>query len=546
MTFHNRIFLQISILFIFLFSFPALSFAHAYIVKSSPFENQKLPETPKKIHIEFSEEIQPSFYYLRVFDRNGKRVDLGDDQINSRDPKVFEAHLEPNLPAGIYNISWKVVSGDGHPVDGVIPFQIGTSGKYTSLIKAKTTGYIPHIDLVMIRWIQYISGSIFVGMLFYYLCIFPKGSLQSAHIEKTYRKVFIVAYVLLLISICASLPLQAVIQTNRSWLDVWSLPVLIDLIRGSTFGKVWLFQFIITLFLPSLSFGVFAKKNNPNLWIAFILGIVLLSLKAFASHAFTESNKFLAITMDALHLITASIWIGSLIAMVVLLPLRKSEEGKAFYRGIIHLFFPWGVFTVVILAATGIYGSFLYVPTVSSLFHTGYGQVLLGKIILFLIMVVFAGMNSLKARKGEGQGWRFSLWSELITGFIVLVLAVILTNLPTAIVSPGPFHKTNAVDSNTVSLNIGPNISGPNHFIVAVKDSKGKPITDIEQVSLTFTSKEMNMGDTTIIIQKPKNGQFQTQGMFLNMAGRWKVHVHVLTKSLDQIDTDFQVLVGSQ
>jgi copper transport protein len=69
-------------------------------------------------------------------------------------------------------------------------------------------------------------------------------------------------------------------------------------------------------------------------------------------------------------------------------------------------------------------------------------------------------------------------------------------------------------------------------------------MTNIEQVSLTFSSKEMVMGDNTVNVQKKEVGRYQTQGMYLNMAGRWNVHVHVLTKSLEDLDTDFSVLVG--
>jgi copper transport protein len=34
--------------------------------------------------------------------------------------------------------------------------------------------------------------------------------------------------------------------------------------------------------------------------------------------------------------------------------------------------------------------------------------------------------------------------------------------------------------------------------------------------------------------------------MDFNMAGHWNVHVHVLKKDLNTIDTDFSVHVGSQ
>jgi copper transport protein len=546
MIFNKRIFIYIITISIIFFSFPTLSSAHAYIIKSFPVDNQNLHQPPQNVSIEFSEEIQPSFHFMQVIDQNGKRVDQGNEHIESNNPKILKTNVKPNLPVGIYTIKWKIVSADGHPVDGVIPFQIGKAGSQISLLKGKTLGYVPHLDLIIIRWAQYISGAIYIGMLFFYLCILPKGSLQSASMEKQYRWVFNVAYVLLFLSIFISLPLEAVVQTNRSWLDVWDLSILKEMISNSTFGQVWLYQFILTLLLGIFSFRMFAKKNNGSLWIAFIIGITVIVLKAMTSHASSAENKILTITMDSLHLVSASIWIGSLIAMLTFLPLRKKEEGRIFFRGIVHLFFPWGVFLVFILAASGVYSSFLYIPTISSIFHTNYGKVLLGKIVLFFIMLLFAFVNSMKARKLKPNGWRFTLWGEAITGLAVLVMAVILTNLPTAMSAPGPFNETKALSKNTISLKIGPNISGQNTFNVVIKDQRGKPITKIEQVSLTFTSKEMAMGDNTINAQKKETGRYQAQGMYFNMAGRWNVHVHVLTKSLEDLDADFSVLVGSQ
>ena len=97
-----------------------------------------------------------------------------------------------------------------------------------------------------------------------------------------------------------------------------------------------------------------------------------------------------------------------------------------------------------------------------------------------------------------------------------------------------------------VSLKATPNIIGVNLFEVTLKDREGKPIKDIEQMHLTFTMLEMDMGKETVNLTKIAEGKYEVKGLHFSMAGRWNVHVHVLTKSLESIDTDFKVLVGSQ
>ncbi|ANB58045.1 copC domain protein [Anoxybacillus sp. B7M1] len=55
---------------IFLLSlFPGRSFAHAYIVRSTPSENETLARAPSMIRIEFNEEIQDHFYSLKLINR---------------------------------------------------------------------------------------------------------------------------------------------------------------------------------------------------------------------------------------------------------------------------------------------------------------------------------------------------------------------------------------------------------------------------------------------------------------------------------------------
>ncbi|MBX5437837.1 MAG: FixH family protein, partial [Alicyclobacillaceae bacterium] len=66
----------------------------------------------------------------------------------------------------------------------------------------------------------------------------------------------------------------------------------------------------------------------------------------------------------------------------------------------------------------------------------------------------------------------------------------------------------------------------------------------VQQVTLTFTSLDMNMGDDTVRLRPAGPGVFETEGMYLTMAGRWNVHLHVLTGSLTDVDLDFRIVTG--
>ncbi|WHY93355.1 copper resistance protein CopC [Neobacillus cucumis] len=531
-------------LIIFICLFPTISSAHAYIKKSTPVENEILEKSPSQVMIQFDETIQPEFNSIQVFDSDGKRVDKKDGRINPKKPSILESDLEKNLQNGTYRIEWKVVSNDGHPVQGVIPFQIGENSTGNAVIHPTSKGYSPTLDLIVIRWLQYISNACYVGVLFFVLVVISKES-----VEKPLIKTVKFSYIFLLLSILLNLPLQATILTSSSWIDVFNFSTLQDMILNTQFGDMWLVQVVmlIILAIPTFLLSRNISKNNVLNWICLVLGICLLLTKSLTSHAASTTNKFLSVLIDFGHLLAASVWIGSLVAMIVLLPLVRSSETKDIYLNIIGRFYKWGLILVVLLAFTGVFSSLSYIPNLYSLIHTDYGKVLVGKVILLLFMLLLAAINFLKGRRRKAKGLTGTIWSELLIGAMILILSVLLTNLPTAMSAPGPFLETKTANhGNKVQLRVTPNVIGENLFEVTVKDKKGQRLNGIEQVTLTFTSLDMNMGVNTVTLKKKAEGIYSLKGMSFNMAGSWRVHVHVLTKSLDTLDKDFQCIVGSQ
>lgn len=537
------------ILSLFLFLCPSISSAHAYIKKSTPLENETVKKAPSEVTIKFDESIQPAFHSIQVFDSNGIRVDQKSGRIDPKQPSILKSELKKNLPNGSYRIKWKVVSSDGHPVEGVIPFQIGDEGEDSTSLHKETRGYIPKADLIVLRWLQYISNACYVGLIFFYFLVMPKKIRELQSVDKKFRKLISASLTLLILSILLSLPLQATIESGIPWSEVFSFSLLENILTNTSYGHSWIIQMaiIITLALLTTFLGMAERTKRIILWACFCLGIAVLWTKSLTSHAAAQSNQLLSIAMDFLHLFAASIWIGSLIGFVGLLSLRKNTDLKQDYLKMIKKFSKWGLILVLLLTFTGIYGSLLYIPNLSALFQTNYGRVLLCKVSLFVLMVLVASVNFYKGKKGTAKGLGATLKGELLIGLIILVLSVVLTNLPTAMQSPGPFKETNTVNQGMqVTLRATPNIIGVNLFEVTLKDKAGRPIKDIEQLQLTFTMLEMDMGKETISLTKTADGKYEVKGLHFSMAGKWNVHVHVLTKSLESIDSDFKVIVGSQ
>ncbi|MFI6497325.1 copper resistance protein CopC [Nonomuraea typhae] len=92
--------------------------AHDGLKTSSPSKNAKV-KALEEIELEFTARVRMPFVVLH--DAKGKAVELGKPVA---DGKIVTAEV-PAAPApGKYVIGWRVVSSDGHPIMGEIPFTL--------------------------------------------------------------------------------------------------------------------------------------------------------------------------------------------------------------------------------------------------------------------------------------------------------------------------------------------------------------------------------------------------------------------------------------
>ncbi len=536
--------------------FPSFSYAHAYLQQSTPSANAILIQSPTKVILQFNETIQPAFHSIQVMNASGERVDLDDSYIPDQQPKTLEGSVRPNLPDGLYTISWYIISGDGHPIDGSFSFQIGQSSSSINAPPASSSDRLPGLDLIVTRWLLYLSMSLFIGILCFYLFMYRPDSNKKgiSPLSPRSRTLCWISYGGIATSIILSLPLQATIDARIPWTKLGSTPWFSPLMN-TDFGTIWLIQFIIVTVLGGFLYiaNRTSKKQNDTgniyYYISLILGLGILLTKSFIGHAAASQSEVLAVTMNFLHLTAICIWIGSLLVIAAILPGEASLPSSGVDRkrtifGVIRTFSIWGTGLVAILILSGTYASLKYVPTMYSLFNTLYGQILLTKCGLVLIMLGFAANNNLRGRRNQPLGK--SVWIELSIGVVTLVLAAILTNIPTAMSSPGPVDLSQTLENgNTISLQISPNVIGNNHFEIHVQDPSGYDITNIDQIKLTLINLDMDMNPYEILIPHQADSNFIAEDL-ISMAGQWNVQVHILTSTLDSWDTEFKIRVGTK
>ena len=97
--------------------------AHAQLSSSVPAKNQIVKVLPSLVWLEFDGDLlsfgDKQIHKITVTNSRKKRVDIGGPIVGGA---RISTKLKAGLPAGKYFVSYRVVSEDGHPVEGSYTF----------------------------------------------------------------------------------------------------------------------------------------------------------------------------------------------------------------------------------------------------------------------------------------------------------------------------------------------------------------------------------------------------------------------------------------
>jgi hypothetical protein len=97
--------------------------AHAFLKDAIPSVGSTVQTSPNEVRIRFTENIEPAFSTMQVFNASGKEVDKRDVHLDRTDHALLHVSL-PSLEAGIYKVVWRVVSVDTHVTSGTFTFRV--------------------------------------------------------------------------------------------------------------------------------------------------------------------------------------------------------------------------------------------------------------------------------------------------------------------------------------------------------------------------------------------------------------------------------------
>jgi copper resistance protein C len=103
----------------------APAFAHTRLESSDPVDKSSVDTAPASVSLTFNEAISAEFATLSVVGPDGTNYQSG--QVSAAGGQVSTA-VSPLGPAGVYQIGYRVVSDDGHPVQGTVSFTLTAPG----------------------------------------------------------------------------------------------------------------------------------------------------------------------------------------------------------------------------------------------------------------------------------------------------------------------------------------------------------------------------------------------------------------------------------
>lgn len=102
---------------------------HSDLQRSEPKSGAMLPRSPNEIKLRFSEPIKVGLSTIAVRNEAGKQVDRNDLHSDEKDPALVRLSLAPDLPPGLYKVSWSAVAQDLHVSKGDFSFRVASAAK---------------------------------------------------------------------------------------------------------------------------------------------------------------------------------------------------------------------------------------------------------------------------------------------------------------------------------------------------------------------------------------------------------------------------------
>jgi copper transport protein len=386
------------------------AWAHARVVSTMPGDGAVLASPPPRVTIRFDDTVRVLGRTTVVANSDKRRVTAGKPNASGQ---IVTIPLQ-KLHDGDYTVRWRVLSDDGHTIEGVFAFAVGVGRPPPTA--ALTAGSTNLTRNVISRWFFFAGLLIAVGVtLFVPLAWWP--ALRAAGADQDERVLWPLAFAgffLAFLGASSLIPLHDPATTR--------------------FGLAYEVGGIVAVVGATLSAIAFVDRRLGR--GVFVCALALLPIPSVAGHALDRGQwpRPLNVAADILHVGAAAVWIGGLLALAVGLPraARKlsPEQRTRFSSALAPRLSAIALVSVAVIAATGLIRALSELTAVSQLWSSGYGRALLVKTGLLALLVLLGWINrSRLVPRLRLEALRRNVAVELVLLATLVVAVAFLTDL---------------------------------------------------------------------------------------------------------------------
>jgi copper transport protein len=348
------------------------AWAHARLVSTTPGDRAVLASAPSQVTVRFDDTVRVLGGTVAVANSNKRSVVAGKPRASGRVVTIPLLKLRD----GDYTVRWRVLSNDGHTVDGVFAFAIGAGRAPPSA--ALTAGGTTRTRDIISRWVFFTGLLVAVGVaLFMPLAWWPALRSAGAAEGGVLWPIAFIGFFLAFLGASALVPHHS---------------------GGTTrFGLLYEIGGIVAIVGATLSAIALVDRRLGR--GAFVCALALLPVPSLAGHALDRGQwpRPLNVAADILHVGAAAVWIGGLLALAVGLPRAarrlSAEQRTRFTATLVPRLSAIALVSVAVIAATGLVRALSELSAVSQLWSSGYGRALVIKTGFLAVLTGLGWIN---------------------------------------------------------------------------------------------------------------------------------------------------------
>lgn len=434
--------------------------AHAVLLESSPTSGETLTSPPSEVVLRFSESVDPRLSSIAVTDLEGSSRSVG----KAGSVAATELRIDVRrMDRGIMLTTWRAFSRvDGHVTVG--SFAFGVNEDPAAVVIDEPVAPAPTAFSVLGRWAFLAGLTLILGAVA--LALAGGGSMPGW------------------LAVGAGVAMVGLAAVGHQQRVDAGAPSAIFL--GTSIGRALLWRGAGLLVV--LGSALLARQTSRRVLmsgslvapsLAGMAAIAVVGVHVASGHAGAFGAR--DVIAQVLHVVAVGVWAGALLPIAI--RLRREGSGAA---PLVERFSRWALPAVVVVVATGTLRSVREIGGLDG-FSSGYGRIVLAKIVTLLIVIGLAAANRRRfLPRAATDATRLTRLVGVETVLVAAMLAGtgLLANLAPP-VQPSTSVAAVGMRAEGVSfagdiratLSVTPGLPGPNTLEVLIADPRsGNPI----------------------------------------------------------------------